>query len=397
MLYWRRTIDYVKHPNGRRRYMILFQVDNYSITIHGQTIDLLRKEYLLLKYLYMNANKALSRNHILEGVWPLQSPSDRTVDDHIYRLRKKLKPYRSFLTIETMKGYGYCLRINNTYVTNEETHLRNDVEIQSLYEQLISKYHLYGNGQAVRNLLDEKVFTVQMEESIRARLSFFNGDFSSLLKNKDLPIKEKSFCYLSFYALVNTDPYYNYGLLKRYIEKGFIDEKDLPEVYLLSSFMYLQLSHSEQACLLLKEKDAFILNEENGFYGFQQLWWLMYALYIKDDLLTEEKIAELHQFLDTKSYQRERGLFSLLKGFYYIQLNKEKQALDSVQQCFTILEREGFPLHILLSINIGELLLSVYSNFRLKELLKYLRETYETNYHTDHYKEKIKQELLSCL
>jgi len=66
-------------------------------------------EYNLLVFFLQNADKALTRDVILNSVWGYESfPNTRTVDAHVVRLRQKLEPDhnapRHFLTVH---GVGY--------------------------------------------------------------------------------------------------------------------------------------------------------------------------------------------------------------------------------------------------------------------------------------------------
>ena len=69
-----------------------FEPREYSISYQAEKINLLAKEYALLEFLYRNRGKTFSREQLLDQVWPMEYPGERTVDDHVYRLRKKMKP-----------------------------------------------------------------------------------------------------------------------------------------------------------------------------------------------------------------------------------------------------------------------------------------------------------------
>jgi DNA-binding response OmpR family regulator len=88
-------------------------LDRRLITRRGQEINLTRQEYNLLTYFLNNADRALSRDVILNAVWGFESyPNTRTVDAHVVRLRQKLEPNpatpRHVLTIH---GLGYRFSI----------------------------------------------------------------------------------------------------------------------------------------------------------------------------------------------------------------------------------------------------------------------------------------------
>jgi DNA-binding response OmpR family regulator len=54
--------------------------------------------------------RIFGRDMILSNIWRNVNVTDRTVDVHVTRLRKKLGKYGNYLV--TRKGYGYCFEIN---------------------------------------------------------------------------------------------------------------------------------------------------------------------------------------------------------------------------------------------------------------------------------------------
>jgi DNA-binding response OmpR family regulator len=84
-------------------------VDRRAITNRGREVKLTPAEYNLLLFFLHNADRALTRDVILNSVWGYESyPNSRTVDAHVVRLRQKLEPDssapRHFLTVH---GVGY--------------------------------------------------------------------------------------------------------------------------------------------------------------------------------------------------------------------------------------------------------------------------------------------------
>jgi len=88
-----------------------FEVDvaRHRLTLDGNAITLTQKEFDLSVYLFQNPGKLLSRDHLLNKIWGLNTEVDtRTVDTHISRLRKKLlldgsKGWK----LTPIYGYGY--------------------------------------------------------------------------------------------------------------------------------------------------------------------------------------------------------------------------------------------------------------------------------------------------
>jgi DNA-binding response OmpR family regulator len=84
-------------------------VERRTITQRGVDVKLTPAEYNLLLFFLHNADRALTRDVILNSVWGYESyPNTRTVDAHVVRLRQKLEPDpslpRHFLTVH---GVGY--------------------------------------------------------------------------------------------------------------------------------------------------------------------------------------------------------------------------------------------------------------------------------------------------
>ncbi len=73
-------------------------------------VELTRIEFKLLLCFVKHPDWILSRDQILNKVWPDKlSIADRTIDSHISNLRKKLK--RSRVCFEAVHGLGYRLKI----------------------------------------------------------------------------------------------------------------------------------------------------------------------------------------------------------------------------------------------------------------------------------------------
>lgn len=67
-------------------------IDKRLVLLRGEEISLTNREFALAVFLFRNAGKMISRDHILEEIWGIENKdiSTRTVDTHISRLRKKL-------------------------------------------------------------------------------------------------------------------------------------------------------------------------------------------------------------------------------------------------------------------------------------------------------------------
>jgi two-component system OmpR family response regulator len=76
----------------------------------GRRIDLSPTEYVLLRYLLVNARRVMSKAQILDHVWQYDFGGDgRIVETYISYLRKKVDADAVPL-IQTVRGVGYVLR-----------------------------------------------------------------------------------------------------------------------------------------------------------------------------------------------------------------------------------------------------------------------------------------------
>ncbi len=83
-----------------------------SVVIHGQKKELKAKEFQLLKCLYDNQNKIVTKEQLFEEVWGDGFYGDGTLNVHIRRLREKLEDDPGEPTlIKTVWGTGYMLEV----------------------------------------------------------------------------------------------------------------------------------------------------------------------------------------------------------------------------------------------------------------------------------------------
>ena len=87
---------------------ITLNLDSHRITIQGNDVHTGPTEFRLLELLMRNPDRAFDRNQLLDRVWGRSVyVEERTVDVHILRLRKLLKPYRLARTVQTVRSVGY--------------------------------------------------------------------------------------------------------------------------------------------------------------------------------------------------------------------------------------------------------------------------------------------------
>ncbi len=81
---------------------------SHRVTANDIAIELGPTEYRLLAFFMSHPDRAYTRTQLLDHVWGGNVYiEDRTIDVHIQRLRKVLKPYHCHQLIQTVRGTGY--------------------------------------------------------------------------------------------------------------------------------------------------------------------------------------------------------------------------------------------------------------------------------------------------
>ncbi|BCA84825.1 DNA-binding response regulator [Enterococcus saigonensis] len=89
---------------------LTLNVDNSTMMIHDEVIDLSKNEYRLLYILMKNNGKILSREKLLRALWDDERyVDDNTLTVNINRLRRKIEQAGVKDYIETKVGQGYIV------------------------------------------------------------------------------------------------------------------------------------------------------------------------------------------------------------------------------------------------------------------------------------------------
>ena len=84
----------------------------HRATVDGRKMDLTPKEFSLLAYLLLHAEKVVTRTELLEKVWDFHfDPGSNVVDVHVARLRSKLRRMDG-PELRTVRGVGFTLAAN---------------------------------------------------------------------------------------------------------------------------------------------------------------------------------------------------------------------------------------------------------------------------------------------
>lgn len=92
---------------------ITIDVQKKTVVLTNAEINLTPNEYGLLKYLIEHADRAVSREELLDTIWGCGTEIEtRATDDTVRRLRKKIE--KSNVVIDAVWGFGFRLKCEAT-------------------------------------------------------------------------------------------------------------------------------------------------------------------------------------------------------------------------------------------------------------------------------------------
>jgi DNA-binding winged helix-turn-helix (wHTH) protein len=372
---------------------IQFSKTDYNVTYRSEKIVFLPREYHLFKYLYQNPSRIFSREELLNAVWPMENPVDRTVDDHIYRVRKKIHPLSAVVDIETIRGQGYLLSMKEV----QKNPLLKDDEVSTQVKSLFRKYHRYGHGDALKLLAEnQNVFGFQIDLPNLLYLHFMKGDFSWFLDAQEITFWEKCFYLLHIYSLIEPDKKKCFDYFTCALSVEEIPEFHRLEIKLLNrlSLLIFTKQLDKAATLLHQSKNEIYDKNLEGFIPLILLSELWLTLLQKDILEIEERMEETENKLASFPYLRENANLSIIKGCYWLLKNNESKAKDYFDEGFQLLLEAKFIPGVLMNIN---MILFCVDDFGVRGTLqtdyKELKEQYISKYKLNEIHSKIEHQL----
>lgn len=87
---------------------VIIDLNSHKVTVHGELVKLKEMEFRLLSYLALNRNRVISKEELLDRVWPDPYVGEGTLSVHIRHLREKIETDPNHpLLIQTVWGTGY--------------------------------------------------------------------------------------------------------------------------------------------------------------------------------------------------------------------------------------------------------------------------------------------------
>ncbi len=333
--------------------MIRFDSDTYQAEYAGQSIRLLPKEFALLRYLYEHSGRSFARDELLDAVWPLEAPGDRTVDDHIYRVRKKLIPWSHLLRLETIRGQGY--KLTRLAPKTQSNPLLHDEQFVADASRMLAKYHGLGMGAAMRLLsANRDVLGLPGDPFYDAYIRFVSGDFAWLLETDELSRPQQA-VYASFiHASIQFDAHASLRYFDKLIARGNeLTRAWLNDLKLNAAYLALAAGFPQQARKRLNEIRAEIADMDSP--SFTALFLLKEALVSMEEghsEATAAKLTECDTLLERHPIRRERGAYLVAKGLYLYGQGAPARARQSIEEGMETTRQTQFIPHLLNSLQL---------------------------------------------
>lgn len=315
----------------------------YTVAVGAETVELLAKEFALLQFLYEHRNQAFSREQLLDRVWALEYPVERTVDDHIYRLRKKLARW-SHIRLNTIRGYGYSLTVEEPRkIENPSIH---DEEMQSAVRGLFEKYHLLGQGKSIVALAAQhEVLGFEIDAFFRRYIRFIQGDIRWFLDTGEIAAGERLYWLLLLYWGIAADPERALEYCEAALRQKVMTPEQHREMEILNILeVYADAGQPEKAIARFPHTRRVM--ESDSLTGFVMPVAIM-EMYVH---LTAANLAEadrsaarLERLLQSEPYIREIGRFHIMKGLRLLADGAEREAEERLDEGLEVL---GMALHM---------------------------------------------------
>ncbi|WP_211747963.1 winged helix-turn-helix domain-containing protein [Paenibacillus sp. Marseille-Q4541] len=330
--------------------MIDFDEGTYSVITPSGAAHLLAKEYALLTFLHRHQGQTFTREHLLNKVWGMEYPSERTVDDHIYRLRKKLVSLPEF-ELQTVRGTGYRLTVHEPEGLRMRPSLR-DPELQAAVDQLFQKYHLLGQGESMLTLAaQQEVLGIEVASFYSKYLHFLEGDLAYFVHDQITPVQDQLYWISLLYGII-VQPEEALQICEKVLQSGLLSPRHHREMYILNIIdMFAENGRFAEAEERLIETHRVVKEEElSGFHipvATAELY--LYILENRPDRITS-KMEQIRLMLEDTPYLREMIRFHFVAGIWQYAQGLIQEAVSSVDQGMRVYYESKSTPHLLISL-----------------------------------------------
>ena len=330
--------------------MIDFDEGTYSVTTPSGKAMLLAKEYALLRFLYRHQGQTFTREHLLNQVWGMEYPSERTVDDHVYRIRKKLASLPEFELL-TVRGTGYRLCVHDTNGPRMHPSLY-DAELQAAVDQIFHKYHLFGQGDSMKALAaQQEVLGIEVNSFYSRYLHFQDGDLAYFVHDHTTPVQDQLYWISILYGIL-VAPEEALELLEKILRSGLLSPHQHREMYILNIIdIYAENGRFAEAEERLIETHLVV--KEDELIGFHipvaTVELYLYILQNQPDRI-RGKMEQICLMLDNTPYLREMIRFHFMKGIWQYSQGLIQEAISSVDLGMRVYFESKSTPHLLISL-----------------------------------------------
>ncbi|UHA74661.1 winged helix-turn-helix domain-containing protein [Paenibacillus sp. 481] len=328
----------------------------YKVTAEGITVALLPKEFALFQFLYRNSDRTFSREQLLDNVWPLEYPVERTVDDHIYRLRKKLRPFID-LEIKSVRGLGYRLTVLRPKTAEQANPTTQDPELYDAMRDVFGKYHQYGQGRSMLTLARQQdVLGYELDPFYSVYVHFVQGDLEWLLHTDEVPLSERIYWLLLFY-LFSGDPKQKLVFCEQILAKKRLSPDRQLEMEILNILDLYTMAGKPDAALERLMMSHSVITDPiyENFRPQTAITEMFVNLVVGAEENELRKMAETIEvdILPSKPFLREVGSYKVVKGLWMLQRQEWREAEKLLDEGLHILDKSGFvPIRLFALIRI---------------------------------------------
>ncbi|WP_285860525.1 MULTISPECIES: winged helix-turn-helix domain-containing protein [Paenibacillus] len=371
-----------------------FEPRDYSVRFQAENIQLLAKEYALLQFLYQNRGQVFSREQLLDQVWPMEYPGERTVDDHVYRLRKKLKPWSGKVQLGTVRGLGYSLTLDES--SGLAIPSLTDSGVKQQVRELLDTYLRLGQSQSMQALINlQEQLGVSIDSTHQMFLKFVRADLDWFLES-DTEDCGKLYWLLNFYCSFYIEPEKCLDYYERTIELEILPFEMHRELKILNILgLYAKNGRVEED--LRRVQEAYrAVEEENGELDIFKIH--IATLEMQIHLLAghiaeaERCSMQIEEMLVQTPYLREIGAYYSQKGRLLLLQDRRQEAVPALEYGLKAAETaHNIPLLIGLVVGMLHFLQTTYTDPKLLKMFQARYDELERTYKLIVHKRPIEQ------
>ncbi len=370
----------------------VYDPTGYLVTCGSDEQQLLAKEFALLQFLFENRNRTYTREQLLDRVWPSEYPVERTVDDHIYRLRKKLKRW-DCIAINTVRGYGYSLTVSEPKQMDNPS--RSDMDMKTTMSSLFKKYHLFGQGKSLLALSSQQdVLGFEVDPYYQIYIHFIQGDLIWFTYDNGIPVREKLYWLLLFYKGTAPNPEQMLDFCERALASGHLSREQHREMTILN-ILEVYADAGKPLMAIAKFEHTRITVKEDKLSGFVMPVAIteMYVFLLAGDLDEVKRTAvHLEELLQEKPYLREIGRYIIVKGLWLLTIGERKEAIVMLDEGLDVLSMSlNVPLQLISTCQIVNYLKEHVSDVALLRKYEAVYESLNKKYKLTKRREEIER------